>query len=400
MQRPAQSGLRPLTRLAVALSLLSPLAFAVPQLRTEEALPTTTPDADAEAVRTIDATRPILGYAIVAHHIGNLDLYLESVDRIAALGANALTIVTPLFQEKVDSTDVRVLEHKCPTEEQLLAIFERAKGHGLLTQLQPIVLIEDPGEKDWRGVIRPTDWDAWWASYDRLIERNLRIARAAKVDVFVIGSELNTTEDQLDRWRRVVNTVRSSFPGQITYSANWDRYTKTDIWEMVDAISVSSYFELERNRPGAPTEDLVAAWGPVQRLLLRFAEGWGKPLVLSELGYPSLPWANAHPWNYVAKGKKADHELQARCFEAFFEAWSDDFADTDGPAAGFYCYHWDPYHQGRPKDTGYGVQGKPAKAVIEQGFAEIKRRVLDPRPATRPARDEVNATQPTSRPDA
>ncbi|MCH7603237.1 MAG: hypothetical protein IIB54_10755 [Planctomycetes bacterium] len=316
-------GLRPRTRLALVLLLLSPLALAVPQLRG----PGFADEGDNMAVvgskRTIDDSRPILGYAIVAHHIGDLKLYLRSVDEIAAMGANALTIVTPLFQEYVDSSEIRYLPKKCPTEEQLEAIFLRAKKHGMTTILQPIILIEKPEKKDWRGVIEPDDWRAWWQSYHRLIDKFLRVANASNVDLFVVGSELNTTEDQLGEWRTIIEKVRANFPGQITYSANWDRYRKTKIWPLVDAMSVSAYFELERDQPGAELEKLVRAWGPIRDRLIDFAREQDLPLLLSEVGYPSLPWANAHPWNYVAGKKKADHALQARCYEAFFAAWAD-----------------------------------------------------------------------------
>ncbi len=349
--------------------------------------------------RTIDTSRPILGFAIVAHHIGDLKLYLQSVDEIAALGANALTIVTPLFQEHVDSNEIRYLPKKCPTEGQLEAIFHRAKQHGMTTILQPIVLIEKPRKKDWRGVIAPNDWQAWWKSYHKLIDKFLRVANASNVDLFIVGSELNTTEDQLDEWREIIEKVRANFPGQITYSANWDRYRKTQIWPLVDAISVSAYFELERDNPGAPLEKLIDSWSPIRDNLTRFARDQDLPLILSEIGYPSLTWANAQPWNYVAGKNKADHALQARCYEAFFAAWSQTFADIDGPAAGFFCYHWDPYHRGHSNDTGYGVKGKPAKKEIERGFKKILDLIENPPPLLPPPPLPPSAaTQPATAP--
>ncbi|MCZ6834222.1 MAG: hypothetical protein O7G85_00465 [Planctomycetota bacterium] len=394
MSTSVHPGLRPITRVAIALLLLSPLVLAAPRIWGRFG-PTAGLDNESGHPRlTIASTRPILGYAIVAHHIGKLDLYLDSVDRIAALGANSLTIVTPMFQKYVDSSEIKYLDHKCPTEQQLKAIFSRAKSHGLMTTIQPIVLIEKPGKKDWRGVIEPKDWETWWASYHELIDRFLRVAIESDVDMFVMGSELNTTEENLDQWQEIVDKIRSNFDGQITYSANWDRYDKTQIWTKVDVISISSYFELERNNPGAPKKDLVFAWGPIRRKLLQFANDWDMPMLLSELGYPSLPWANAHPWNYVADGINADHEMQARCYEAFFEAWAETIADLEGPAAGFTCYHWDPYHRGRSKDTGYGIEGKPSKRVIMEGFERIKELASDP---DRPASTQPQ-TMPTTAP--
>jgi len=316
---------------------------------------------------------PVLGVGINAHHISDLPLYLQSVDAIAELGANTLLLVTPMFQEKVDSSEIRLDPRRCPTREQLTAILNRAHGHGLQTMLVPIVLIEFPGEKDWRGLLRPDDLDAWWTSYERFVDYYLELAIATEVDVFSVGSELNSTEGQLDRWRQIIERVRSRFDGRVTYTANWDRYEAVNLWSMVDFISVSSYFEISRDDPDAPVSQLTVAWAGERSRLLRFARSERKRILIMELGYPSLPWAAAHPWDYVAKdGTETDHDAQARCYRAFFGAWSDTLMQPGTPALGFNCYYWDPYHRGGAKDTGYGIRGKPAMDLIRQGFGRIR----------------------------
>ncbi|NNF45113.1 MAG: hypothetical protein HKN62_19105 [Phycisphaerales bacterium] len=367
-------GCRPRTRVLIALALVSPLVIAIAGRGwSDPATPTSAPDPDPGPRRLPD---PVLGFAINAHHIGNLPLYLEGVDKIAEMGANTLIVVTPWFQEHVHSQTIRHDPALCPTAEQLEAILERAEQRGLASILMPIILIEHPGEKDWRGVIRPRSWEAWWRSYDRFTDYFLGIANRAGVDCFVVGSELNTTEDQLERWDRLVTRVRAEFSGLISYSANWDRYHKVTLWPLVDVLSVSAYFELERSRPGAPEPDIARAWATERERLLQTAARWQRPLLLSEIGYPALPWANAHPWNYVAEdGTRADPEAQARCWRAFFTAWSDVVADADSDALGFCGYRWDPYHRGGARDTGYGVVGKPAYEVIAEGFRGIRDRV-------------------------
>ena len=316
---------------------------------------------------------PVLGIGINAHHISDLPLYLQSVDAIAELGANTLLLVTPMFQEKVDSSEIRFDPQRCPTREQLTAILNRARDHGLQTMLLPIVLIENPGEKDWRGTLRPDDLAAWWASYERFVDYYLDIAVAAGVDVFSVGSELNSTECQLDRWRQIIDRVRRRFDGRVTYTANWDRYDRVTFWPMVDFISVSSYFELSRDDPDAPVTTLTVAWAAERRRLLRFASGERKSILIMELGYPSLPSAAAYPWDYVPTDEtETDHEAQARCYRAFFGAWSDALVRPGTGALGFNCYFWDPYHRGGAADTGYGIRGKPALGIIRQGFDHIR----------------------------
>ncbi len=321
---------------------------------------------------TAERDKPLLAFAINAHHISDLPLYLDSVDAIGETGANALVVVTPMFQDRVDSSRIRFHPDRCPTDDQLAAILARARLRGLHTTLLPIVLIEFPREKDWRGLIRPDDPDAWWASYEQFIDRFLDIARAGDVDVLSVGSELNSTESAFDRWRHIIERVRSRFTGQVTYTANWDHFDAVSFWPLLDFVSISAYFELAREEPDAPVARLAESWATQRGRLLRFARARELPVMLMELGYPSLPWAAAHPWNYVADDEvKADHEAQARCFSAFFEAWDQTLARPESPALGVCCYLWDPYHHGGDDDTGYGVQGKPALEIIQNAFRRI-----------------------------
>jgi hypothetical protein len=385
MSGAVHAGLRPLTRLIIVLIVLSPFAFAVPHWI--DGGPDYISEWDEEAVvviaplpprergtrMAVDARRPLTGFAINAHHIGDLNLYLDSVDAIAEMGANALIVLTPMFQERIDSSDIRFVSDKCATDEQLIAILKRGREHGLHTTLLPIVLIELPGERDWRGVIKPKDWDRWWETYEAFTDRFVNVANTADVDMLVVGSELNSTEGMLDRWQGVIERVHDEFKGEIAYSANWDRYEKIKFWPMLDVMCVSSYFELRRDDPEAAEDDLVEAWANERDRLLRFAEKWEKPLLLSEVGYPSVPWASAHPWNYVVdKGSTADHEAQARCWRAFFRAWTQIFADPELPAAGFFGYCWSPYYHGDDWDTGYGIKGKPAYDIVRRGMANVR----------------------------
>jgi hypothetical protein len=385
MAHSARAGLRPMTRLLVILLCLSPLALAVPALiqndDEQDELDVGAPPMPLLALSprlpgrriTVEELRPITGFAINAHHISDQAQYLDSVDRVAELGANALIVLTPMMQPYVDSNGMEFSPGKCATDDQLVAIFERAREKGLHTTLLPIVLLEHPGEKDWRGVIRPDDWDQWWLAYDRFIDRFINVANRAEVDLLIIGSELNSTEEMTERWTKIAKRVREEFKGQIGYSANWDRFDKITLWPLVDVMCVSSYFELEPDDTDASVAKLVRAWNTERTKLIKAAEKWKKPLVLSEVGYPSVPWASAHPWNYVVKaGAEADHLAQARAWRAFFRAWTSVFRDFESPAHGFFAYHWTPYYKGDAWDCSYGILNKPAYEIVKQGFARIR----------------------------
>ncbi len=337
-------------------------------------------------------TPPYLGVALNCHHIGDLELYFESVDHIAAMGANALVLVTPMFQHDVRANEVRLLPARCPTDTQLVAILRRAEQHGLDTTLLPIVLLEHAAEKEWRGVIDPEDWSAWWASYDRFIAYYLDIANRAGVDRFIVGSELNSTEPQIEQWRRIIRRVRGSFRGEVAYASNWDRYDLVDFWDELDLICVSAYFELVDEGETPTPERLRERWIHERDRMLRIARRFDKPLYLTELGYPSVPWSVVYPWNYVAaEDTPADHAAQAAGYRAFFEAWAPVLAAADETGAiGVACYHWDPYRRGDDWDRGYGLRGKPSYGIVKDAFAMIRSGDTPPIPeaaASQPAAD-------------
>ena len=114
----------------------------------------------------------------------------------------------------------------------------------IVTQLQmlPIVLLDQTNSsEDWRGVIHPTNWDAWWASYEQFVVSYAQLAQEAGVEMFSIGSELISTETMRERWLHVIAAVRKVYTGKVLYSANWDHYRQVVFWDALDAVGMTSY---------------------------------------------------------------------------------------------------------------------------------------------------------------
>jgi hypothetical protein len=74
------------------------------------------------------------------------------------------------------------------------------------------------------------------------------------------------------------------------------------------------------------------------------------------------------------KGQPTNRAAQARCWEAFFAAWTDSITGPTGPMLGICGYRWDPYRPGGDDDMGYGILGKPAGAIVRGGLTDIRRR--------------------------
>jgi len=349
--------------------------------------------------QTPEPTEPVVGFTINLHHTEHLDKYLESVDQIAKMGCNTLQVITPAWQHNGASAEVYYKPGPGggPTRDQLLTLLGHAKKRGLRTALMVTVLLEKPRGSEWRGKIMPGDWDTWWQHYHRVIHQAMDVALEAKVDDFAVGSELLTTEPERERWAALIDSLRQRFDGRLYYSTNWDHYHVPRFWDKLDLIGINGYWNITTlaDDPDQPTHDeLVQRWRQIRHDLTAHARRFNKPILITEIGYPALPWALKDPWNYIANDAKPDPQAQARGYRAFLEAWSDALqnpeasqgsirpepqaqtqpasqpAPIDQPIAGVLFFKWDPYYSGGPNDTGYGVRGKPAFGLIKQWVAD------------------------------
>jgi len=348
----------------------------------------------------------IVGFAINFHHTDDVAPFLRAVDELASLGFNAVEVLTPAFQRDGVATEISVQYGPglSPRRDDLLALLRHAKARGMTTPLMPRVVFTNPRGNEWRGKINPEDWDAWWVSYRRNLDYFIDIAREADVDILMVGSELISTERQIDRWQELIAYARSRFSGALTYSTNWDHYQYPAFWPLLDMIGINGYWEISGDAEElAPWPQLQLRWRRIRHEVASFAHRTGRPVLLTEIGYPSLPWALKDPWNYVnADDTPAAPSVQALGYAAFLSAWCDvirphpvtsldesagspatvastgdaretvDAADAASPVRdrawikGVYFYSWDPYGKGARDDTGYGVQGKPALDLLRR----------------------------------
>jgi hypothetical protein len=320
-----------------------------------------------------NGSTPIRGFALNYHHTRDVGIYYKAIDHIADMGFNAVEIVTPMYQTNGATTDIgiRIGPGQSPDPKDLASVLRHAKSRGLTTTLMPIVLLAQPRGNEWRGKIRPDDWKAWWAAYEAAMDGYIRIAVQTRVDVLSVGSELLTTERQREPWARFISQVRARFKGKLSYSTNWDHYHVPVFWSELDMIGINGYWNLVKDVPAdrQPTDDdLIKRWTQIQTQLLDFGKSKNKPILLTEIGYPSLPWGLKDPWNYVnSKKVSVDQQQQARGYKAFLAVWNDLLLTSPDTAriAGVYFYKWDPYFKGDYNDSGYGVLGKPAYELLK-----------------------------------
>jgi hypothetical protein len=345
--------------------LAIPLLLASLALHASAQAPAT-PRAAASPARpgpnTVRKTEQIRGFSIqlFGSTQAETDAYLKAIDDLADMGCSWVNFSIAARQDNVHSESIAIVWENIPSLPNLQRIIRKAKSRNMGVMLMPIVLLNNSGSKDWRGVILPPSWDNWFAQYTDFITKMAHLAHDCDVDVFCVGSELLSTETFRDKWIDVIGQIRKEFKGKLTYSANWDHYHVVSFWDQLDYIGMNNYNELA-SRPGAPLKDLLKAWEPIKRDILAFAAKQKKPFMFTEVGWHNLDNTIPEPWNYVATGA-IDYDEQARAFESFVQTWT---GVPNKEFMGAFVWEWRP--GGKPTDHGsYSLQGTPSLEIVRR----------------------------------
>jgi hypothetical protein len=284
--------------------------------------------------------------------------YRGMVGEIAALGATDVELAIAWDQGPLGSTHIESRAGLTPSPQTLRTTIRAAHAAGLRVLLFPIVHVDASQSTDWRGRIRfdaGAPREAWWSSYRAFIAAMATVADEEHVARFSVGSELLGVESDRAHWAALIAEVRSRYHGRLLYSANWDHFDEVPFWDLVDEAGVTAYFELTRTR-SPDLDPLIAAWQARLPSLAAFARRVHRPLVLTEVGYPSLAGANVRPWE-EPRDAPVDLEEQRLCYAAF-RATAGRAPFIDG------AYFWNWFGIGGANDPGYSPRGKPAAEVL------------------------------------
>lgn len=295
--------------------------------------------------------------------------FKQSVDNLAATGANYVSLVFPLYQANLYTTDI-YSGGDTPTDAALESAIDYIHSKGMKVMLKPH-LESQSGE--WRALINPSNRGAWFSSYGNFMEKYARMAQSKGVADFCLGTELinmastvsNGTNTQ--NWKSLISRIRGVYTGKLTYSANWgegdfaDEKNHIDFWGDLDYIGISAYYNLYGDNSVA---NLKSQWAGINsRDITPLQQKWNKPVVFTEVGYKSTSGAHQRPWDY-SFGGGADETEQANAYTALFDYWN-----GQGFMQGVQLWEWksDP-NAGGPGNGDYTPQRKQAEGVIKQWF--------------------------------
>jgi len=334
-------------------------------------LPTAAPKSSAQPL----PSRSRVNHDLVQRGVA-LGLFAEDVSfsyapllgEIAALGASHVALVVPLYQTHGGSTQLRLHTRFSPTLEAIADTIRDARRAGLEVTLFPIVRLSDPRSPDeWRGTLKPSDPDAWFASYGQMVGDLASLATLTGATRLVIGSELSSLDNDLDRWGKLITFIHAVFAGTLVYSANWDHYRDARLFDLVDELGVTAYFNLRESTAPSDVQTLAASWRRIGRNIDSDLAKYNKPFVFTEVGYRSRVGATASPWD-ESSGGTSDLAEQQRGFEAFRLAWTEPSA-ARARLDGLYIWNW--YGYGGPGTTSYTPRGKPSVMIVRQILADL-----------------------------
>ena len=295
--------------------------------------------------------------------------YRHELDRIAGTGATCVSLQAIYRMEKGTSCEIRRHPTSSPTEAALRRTFRQARQARLRTMFFPTINLRDEAENArwWRGNIEPSDWDLWWREYTAFNVRLARIAQEEGVEWYSLGTEMASTHRFPERWRALAAAVRRVYKGKLTYSVNFDSHDDFTFGDCLDVIGINTYDPIAKHAEYPTEEQVRDAWWWIVNKARTLQARFGRPVMITEVGYPSRAGAHAGPWDFRTD-KPRDLALQDLLLKGALEVlrnWS------DGAAVFYYLYgeNLNVKPVGGPEDRTYAVWGKPAEATLRAYFA-------------------------------
>ena len=292
----------------------------------------------------------------------------RALDELFETGANYISLLVTWYQTDVASKEIYRADNT-PSDEDLAYVIEYAHAHGVKVLLKPQVDFS-MNEEHWRGQINfdnEADWRAWFASYRNFVLHYAKFAQANGVEEFSVGTELVATSLRTADWRALIRAVRKEYTGLLTYSANHSgEEVQIRFWDDLDYIGVNVFYHLTNYR--TPTmEQILEGWQlPVRQLTNLHNFFPDKPIIFTEVGYPSIDLASVWPWNWKRDGA-VDIDEQTMLYEGLFQTWW--YHPERDWFRGMYIWNWlpDP-EQGGLEDWNYTPHGKPAEEILKYYF--------------------------------
>ncbi|MBD3350758.1 MAG: hypothetical protein GF364_04645 [Candidatus Lokiarchaeota archaeon] len=190
------------------------------------------------------------------------------------------------------------------TDANLTEYFEYAHSIGLKILFKPML---DTKTDQWRSYINASD--EWFEEYSDFIVHLADVANDSGVEIFSIGCEMGTMQVREDKVREMVAEIRLVYDGLLTYAANHDSFWYVTWWDIMDIISLDSWFPFTMEYD-PEVEQLTKVWNGFYDRFDLFAKKLNKPILFAEFGAQARDGANMVPNDNKFNLNQDVYELQ------------------------------------------------------------------------------------------
>lgn len=288
------------------------------------------------------------------------------LEALKATGADALSQTPFGWQSEKNTPEIRWDTHNenkwwGESSAGIKATFDSSARHGIMNMLKPHLWVRGswPGEIEMKN---EADWDEWFANYRGFILDYAVMAEEHQIPMLCVGTELEMTSGREEDWRKVISEIRKVYSGKLIYAANFTEFEHVKFWDALDYIGIQAYFPLS-TKTNPELSDLKSGWNKHLPKIEKVVRKYQKPVMFTEIGYCNTIDAAEEPWVWPNERKDVElsEEMQAMCYEAFFEtAWKESWM------AGVFFWKW--YPEGKHRDPDFTPQGKIAEQVMKNYF--------------------------------
>lgn len=138
---------------------------------------------------------------------------LASLQQLANVGANWVTVEPLLTQPTLNSSFVQLSPDESTTDESLTVFIKTARSLGLNVMIKILLTIDDGSS--W-VYVSPQNATAWFASYTSFLLHYARLGAPLGVSTLCLGTELahlSVHAEYLPYWTAMIASIRAAVPG-------------------------------------------------------------------------------------------------------------------------------------------------------------------------------------------
>lgn len=196
-------------------------------------------------------------------------------------------------------------------------------AHSLGLHVFVTMQLQSAGSEPWSALIHFSTYaqeQQWFQSYWQVVKPYAMMAEQDGVEQFALGTEYRWLEQNAPTslWNGLIGEVSTVFSGALTYDMDWSAlHYSPPSWMRnthLKMIGISSYSPLVNTPVQVDPKQIPALWAQTaQRDLDNFSIAVGRPIFLSEVGFPNCQLALYQPWNSYCTAPADPQEQAAAC---------------------------------------------------------------------------------------